>query len=127
MRGMVTRWFSLAVLALAGPGQARAHGGPPAEALQACASLEVGSTCSFTLDGRELSGTCRAGPNGEAAACMPAGHPHGPPPEAFQACASLAAGATCSVTMGGNQVEGTCRAGPDGGALACAPARPPGQ
>ena len=127
MRGIGwMKWMVLAGLAFAGPGWAGAAGGPPggppAEALQACASLAVGATCSFTVDGRQLSGTCRTGPNGEAAACMP-DHPHGPPPEAFQACSGLQEGAGCTVTLGQGQMEGTCRAGPDGGPLACAPSQ----
>ncbi|HEX7488087.1 MAG TPA: hypothetical protein VF341_04230 [Anaeromyxobacteraceae bacterium] len=122
-----------ALLALSANARAGAEGAPPAppaEALQACASAQVGATCSFTAqDGRQVSGTCRSGPRGEAAACMPAGphrgH-HGPPPEALQACSGAQAEASCSFALpDGVQVAGTCRAGPDGAALACAPSQPP--
>ena len=124
-----------ALLALSGNARAGADGSPPAppaEALQACSSIQVGATCSFTThDGRQVSGICRSGPRGETAACMPAGPHHGhhgPPPEALQACSGAQAGASCSFTLpDGLQVAGTCRAGPDGAALACAPSQPPPQ
>jgi len=130
-------WLAGGAVALALSGSARAgeDGGPPAppaEALQACASIQVGATCSFTSpDGRQVSGTCRNGPRGETAACMPDGLHHGhrgPPPEALQACNGAQADASCSFTLpDGFQVSGTCRAGPDGTGLACAPSRPPPQ
>jgi hypothetical protein len=99
---------------------------PPPESIQACSGIQEGATCSFTMGERAVTGTCRIGPDGQAAACMPAHH-RGPPPEAFQACQGLAEGATCSVSFHGQDVAGTCRTGPGGeGALACAPPRPPG-
>lgn len=102
--------------------------GPPAEALSACSGLSNGTACGFTLDGKNLTGTCRTGPGGEAAACMPeGGHHRGPPQEAVTACSGQTSGATCSFTHGERTVEGTCRSGPHGGdTLACAPAGGPG-
>jgi len=99
---------------------------PPPEALQACASLAEGAACTFSLGDQSVSGTCRTGPHGEAAACMPAQPPHhGPPPEAFEACNGLSEGQTCTVSFQGGSMSGACRSGPDGGALACAPNGPP--
>jgi hypothetical protein len=51
------------------------HFGPPPEAVQACSGLDVGATCNFTVNGKELNGTCRQGPEGKPAACFPS-----PPP-----------------------------------------------
>lgn len=50
---------------------------PPAEALKACENLQVGAGCSVVFGGSTLAGTCRAGPDGGAAACMPSGAPPG--------------------------------------------------
>jgi hypothetical protein len=99
--------------------------GPPPESIQACSGIQEGAACSFTMGDQAVTGTCRTGLDGRAAACMSA-HRRGPPPEAFQACQGLAEGATCSVSFHGQDVSGTCRTGPDGrGALACAPAGMP--
>jgi len=131
--GMHRVLAAVGALAVAGAALAQSSDdhprGPPPEALQACASLQVGATCSFSRDGRETTGTCRTGPNGEAAACVPdhPGHGFGPPPEAFQACSGLSAGAACSVAHDGTTMEGTCRSGPPGSQLACAPSGPPPQ
>lgn len=114
---------STAVLAQQGPPR-----GPPPEALQACSGLSEGAACAFTHRDRNLTGTCRTGPEGGALACAPAGmgpggH-HGPPPEALAACASLASGAACTVSFNGQTQAGTCVAGPSGEPLACLPPRP---
>ncbi len=53
-----------------GPGRG-GHHRPPPEALEACKSLAAGAACSVTFKEKTLSGTCRQGPNQEAAACMP--------------------------------------------------------
>jgi hypothetical protein len=51
--------------------------GPPPEAVSACSALQAGATCSFAApDGMQLTGTCRAGPDGATVACAP----EGPPP-----------------------------------------------
>jgi hypothetical protein len=124
-----TRW-ALGLALVLGSAAAMADDAPqrpraaPPEAIQACSGAQEGGACEFTMGDRALSGTCRTGPDGQAA-CLPP-HPHGPPPEAFQACQGLTAGASCSVTFHDQTMGGTCRTGPDGkGALACAPARMP--
>lgn len=107
------------------------RGGPPPESLQACASSTASEACSFTIDGRTVSGTCFAPPHLEGKlACRPNEMPgpgmgmhRGPPPEAVQACASLAADAACSFTLDGRAVTGTCFAPPHlQGTLVCHPA-----
>ncbi len=138
-----TRWLigcavlSVPLLGMGGASAADAPPGPgrhapPQEAIEACNGLQEGTACTVTFgDGRQLSGTCRTGPQGSAAACAPNGPPPGgfrPPPEAVQACSSLQEGASCSFTMpDGDQLAGTCRASPDGSTVACAPAHPPAQ
>jgi hypothetical protein len=97
--------------------QPRERRGPPLEALQACSGLQEGATCSFTLGDKQISGTCRTGPTGEAAACLPSGHPRGhfgPPPEAVQACSNLENGAGCSFTLHGHEISGACQQNPEG-------------
>jgi hypothetical protein len=49
------------------------HGGPPPQAVAACAKLASGATCSFTAPFGNVTGTCRTGPNGGTLACSPAG------------------------------------------------------
>lgn len=99
--------------------------GPPAESLSACAGLTDGTACGFTIDGKNLTGTCRTGPNKEAAACLPEGgrgRHHGPPPQALEACKGLSANAACTVSFGDKSVTGTCAAGGPSNELACRPA-----
>lgn len=134
MRSILLTTLLTAAAALAqdaGPGR-----GPPAEAKAACSGQSEGTACGFTFDGKNLVGTCRTGPRGEAVACLPEGGPgkgkggghHGPPPEATAACASQSVGASCSFTHHDHTLTGTCRTGPDGsGTLACAPSVPPPQ
>ena len=100
--------------------------GPPREAIEACSGQADGASCSFTMGGRSLAGTCRQGPSGLPAACAPAGGPpHEPPPEAVAACSGIAEGAQCAVTLGGNTLDGVCRSGPHGEARACFPNKMP--
>ena len=124
-RVVLTSVTLLSVAALAQPSDpAGRPPGPPQEALQACSGKSDGASCAFSgRDGRQLGGTCRAGPQGEPPACMPA-HPP-PPPEVLQACSGLPEGTSSTVTHGDRTLSGTCRAGPTGEALACAPAGPP--
>ena len=128
MRLIFLSAFIVSAAALAQP----SHRGPPAESLAACNGLSEGTACGFTHNGQNLTGTCRNGPNGQTAACLPEGGPggrgqhRGPPQEAISACSSQSAGATCSFTHGDRTVEGTCRTGPQGDTLACAPAGGPG-
>jgi len=52
-------------------------GGPPQEAITACADLTEGAACSFSSPrGDSVEGTCKAPPQGEGSlACAPAGGP----------------------------------------------------
>ncbi|HVE83234.1 MAG TPA: hypothetical protein VND93_10325 [Myxococcales bacterium] len=46
--------------------------GPPPEAVDACANVQEGGACSFSMGGGgAVSGTCRSGPPGLPAACFP--------------------------------------------------------
>ncbi|MGV3624214.1 MAG: hypothetical protein ACO1OB_25575 [Archangium sp.] len=122
MRLVLLSVFAVSTVALAQP-----RGGPPQESITACSGLNEGTACGFTHDGNNLTGTCRNGPNGEAAACRPEGGPgggrhRGPPQEAVTACSGKSASATCSFTHHDRTVEGTCRTGPESESLACAPA-----
>jgi hypothetical protein len=122
----------LSGLALAQLGMGRGpgpHRGPPPEAVQACANLQTGTACGFTLNGQNVTGTCDTAPSGQVA-CRPEGLPpppggkgmKGPPPEAKQACANLSASAACSfVAPHGGTMTGTCFAPPNGKGLACRP------
>lgn len=108
-----------------GPGEPGRR--PPQEALDACARLKAGDACSFTMNGRAVTGTCR-GPADKPAACAPddlppppEGH-RGPPQEALDACKGLRDGDTCSFSVDEHDVKGSCRACPRDGTLACAPA-----
>lgn len=124
--GLVT--LTLIVAPDANAEEGTKHRSPPPEALQACSGLQDGAPCSFTHHDHQISGTCRTGPQGEAPACLPSGHPHvfhGPPPEALQACNGLTDGAACSFTDNGHEISGTCRTGPDGKGPACFPSHPP--
>ena len=55
--------------------------GPPVEALQACVSRPVNTSCRFTPPGRSgaITGICRTTPSGQRA-CAPAGYGGRPPP-----------------------------------------------
>jgi hypothetical protein len=112
---------SAAALAQQGPPR-----GPPPEALAACSGLSDGAACSFSHGDRNLTGTCRSGPQGSALACAPAGmgpgSHHGPPPESLAACQGQADGASCNFTIEGHALSGTCRTHPQSGTIACAPA-----
>ncbi|MEW6433945.1 MAG: hypothetical protein AB1730_20790 [Myxococcota bacterium] len=121
----------LSGLALAQLGMGRGpgpHRGPPPEAVQACANLQTGTACGFTLNGQNVTGTCDTAPSGQVA-CRPEGLPpppggkgmKGPPPEAKQACANLSASAACSFTIDGRSIAGTCLNRPMGGELVCHP------
>jgi hypothetical protein len=103
------------------------HRPPPKEAVDACAGSSIDSACAFTIDGHDVTGTCRGAPHGGDGplACAP-DHPPPPPPAAFTACESSSAGATCAFDIDGHHVDGACRLSPEGTPpLACAPAFPP--
>jgi len=125
-------------------GGGRPHRGPPQEAITACAGASAGDACRFTIDGHDVTGTCRTAPDGQQGplACAPehppgqgpggepgggGDAPPGPPQEAIAACDGAAAGDACAFTIDGHDLTGTCRAAPDGqqGPLACAPDQPP--
>ncbi|PWQ97588.1 hypothetical protein [Leucothrix arctica] len=69
--------LTLAVSALAADSGTRPERpkGPPAEAFTACESLSVGDACAMTTPRGEMTGSCKAAPNGEEGplACAPAG------------------------------------------------------
>jgi hypothetical protein len=95
---------------------------PPREAVEACANLQEGASCSVSMRGQTVSGKCRRGPDGQGplACALP------PPTEAVEACAKLNEGAACTVTHHGRSLEGHCRNSPWGeGPLACVPPPPP--
>ncbi|MBE2248676.1 MAG: hypothetical protein IAE78_03930 [Myxococcus sp.] len=102
------------------------HGPPPAESLAACQGQAEGAACSFSVESKNMAGTCRSGREGAPLACRPEGKPggrhHGPPPaESLAACQGQAEGAACSFSVESKNVTGTCRAGPEGAPLACRP------
>jgi len=100
----------MAMLMVVSMANAQGKRGPPKEALNACVGKSDGASCSVVLREHTVSGTCHAGPNGEALACLPA-----PPPEAVSACAGLSEGTACGFTFEGQNLVGTCHA------LACLP------
>ena len=66
---------AIAIVMLSGP-SALDHHGPPQEAIDACAKLRDGDTCSFTHHGHNVDGSCRTGPDGSGAlACAPKNMP----------------------------------------------------
>ncbi len=124
MRPIVTKLYAgLAFVALSSlPYSASANDNsgpprPPQEAIDACANLSDGATCTVFFYGQTIHGKCHRGPSGQTPlACMPP-----PPPEAVEACASLSEGSACTVTHDGHTMQGTCRNSPSGeGPLACA-------
>jgi 4-amino-4-deoxy-L-arabinose transferase-like glycosyltransferase len=63
------------------PQQGTRPGGAPQEALDACASLTQGASCSFTMqNGNTINGSCITPPNLDALACAPQGMQNGQPP-----------------------------------------------
>lgn len=76
--GCVVAMFAVAMLAVASaaiaqPPQRGERRGPPAEALQACSSADVGATCSFEGRRGTVTGTCRETPDNQIA-CVPKNH-----------------------------------------------------
>jgi 4-amino-4-deoxy-L-arabinose transferase-like glycosyltransferase len=117
--------------------------GPPQEALDACASLTEGATCSFTqANGNTINGTCSLAPHASAGvmppnlgtlACVPQrmNQPNGQgqalagqtaPQQAVDACANSTQGTSCSFTLkNGNAINGSCIIPPNSTDLTCAP------
>lgn len=57
---------------------------PPQEAIDACASSTAEAACAFDIDGHDIDGTCKTGPDGNGPlACAPDQPPPGgcPPPQ----------------------------------------------
>jgi hypothetical protein len=97
---------------------------PPPEMVQACSGYAAGDSCSVTLNGHTIEGTCRSGPDAEAPlACFPKGPPPGVPLRGVvEACDGRAAGDSCSVTSNDRTIDGTCRTDPHrDGSLVCFP------
>lgn len=72
----VVAMFAVASVASAEPPERGERGerrGPPAEAVQACASAEVGATCSFEGRRRTVTGTCKQVRNNQIV-CVPKNH-----------------------------------------------------
>jgi len=70
--------LTLAVTALAADQDNRPQRpkGPPAEAISACENLSVGDSCSAVTPRGEMTGSCKAAPNGDESlplACAPEG------------------------------------------------------
>lgn len=115
-----------------GPAGRHRGDGPPEEALEACADVDVGGSCSFTSRrGDSLSGTCTARPDDSSqVACRPDEWPgregqgrdrRGPPEEALTACAAAESGEACSFEAPFGAFSGSCRTSRDGDALVCFP------
>ncbi len=68
---------TLAVSAMAADSDTRPERpkGPPAEAFTACESLSAGNACTVTTPRGEMTGSCKAAPNGQEGplACVPEG------------------------------------------------------
>ena len=119
-----------------GKGQGHGFRGPPPQAVEACANLEDGASCSFeSRRGDSVEGTCMDHPRVDGLSCVPAdrfgkgrfgkGHGRGfrgPPPQAVEACANLEDGASCSFeSRRGDSVEGTCMNHPGLDSMSCVP------
>lgn len=52
---------------------------PPPEALAACEGKSAGTSCQFSHEGRDVSGTCFTPASDRPLACRPEGGPPGPP------------------------------------------------
>ena len=112
----------------------RGRRGPPPQAVEACANLDDGASCSF--DGRRgnVDGTCMNHPRTDGLVCAPEGRfgkgrfgkghgrgHRGPPPQSIEACEDLDIGATCSFDGFRGEMSGTCLEHPRLGGVACAP------
>jgi hypothetical protein len=71
---------SLAALAQPNQGPGGHRGPPPAEALAACQGKAAEASCSFSHEGRNLTGTCFTPAADKPLACRPVGGPPGGPP-----------------------------------------------
>ncbi len=120
---------TLGLLLLCGSTVDAAFQGPPAEALEACASQSEGNPCNFSAPHGMVSGSCLNTHGGIA--CVPERGPvqnqgrssgerrGGPPAEAFSACDGLASGDACTVQTPHGNLQGRCRS--HGGDAFCVP------
>ena len=69
--------ISCTALAQPQPGQGGGPRRPPPEALAACQGKAADAPCSFSHEGRSMTGTCFTPASDKPLACKPAG---GPPP-----------------------------------------------
>lgn len=113
-------------------------GGPPPQAIEACAARMSNDACYFEDGPHAITGTCqqkgdhwvcvpdreapgaRVGTSGAAAGGQ--NTPPVPPPEAVEACAGLSVGAACSVATSRGDIGGRCSGGAD--TLVCIPSDP---
>jgi len=96
---------------------------PPPEAFTACSGAKEGDSCTVSIHGHDIPGTCASFAD-RGLACRPDAPPP-PPPEALAACATSKEGDACTMTFDGHSMQGTCASLPGGQALACRPAGPP--
>jgi hypothetical protein len=79
IRVVVAALFVMSLTALAqgkeGDGQGGHRGPPPPEALHACVGKSAEATCSFTIDGQTVQGTCFTPGSDRPLACRPLGPP----------------------------------------------------
>ncbi|NEV61040.1 hypothetical protein [Thiorhodococcus minor] len=127
------------------------NGGPPPQALDACASRPANASCYFEHDGHAITGSCQE--RGRDWVCVPDREPPGgrgapgdamvlggataaastqgppsrgqrqlPPQEAIDACRMLLSGASCVVQTTRGGIDGRCSY--SGETLACIPSDP---
>ena len=115
----------------------RGKRGPIPQAIEACANLEDGASCTFESPRGTIEGTCLNHPRVDGLSCVPDGRfgkgpgkgfgrgpgpgRGGPPPQAVEACANLEVGADCSFEGFRGNMSGTCAEHPRRGVVACAP------
>lgn len=118
-------------------------GGPPPQAIEACAARMSNDACYFEDGAHAITGSCQQ--RGNDWVCVPdreppgthAGHsgtaadhsnpnrqdmPPVPPPEALEACVGLGIGAACSVLTSRGSISGRCSGSAD--MLVCIPSDP---
>lgn len=81
LRPLIAAVFFVSLSALAredGEERAACPPRPPPEALAACQGKSAGTSCQFSHEGRDLSGTCFTPASDKPLACRPEGGPPGP-------------------------------------------------
>lgn len=89
---------------------------PPPEAVEACATREIGAPCGFHGPRGPIHGHCFVPPGEQAPACVPGR----PPREAIEACAGREPGSPCHFTGPRGPADGRCEAPPER-PVACRP------